>query len=62
MDDIDRMFREYHPPVVRYLTRRLGDQDLAEQSAQETFVRAARHLPLANARLALLRRHEPRTR
>jgi len=50
MDDIDRMFREYHPPVVRYLTRRLGDQDLAEELAQETFVRAARHLPLANAR------------
>lgn len=50
MDDIDRMFREYHQPVVRYLARRIGDQDLAEELAQETFVRASRHLPLENAR------------
>ncbi|WP_373071133.1 sigma factor [Gemmatimonas sp.] len=37
MDDIDRLFREYHQPVVRYLARRLGDRDLAEELAQETF-------------------------
>ena len=50
MDDIDRLFRQYHQPVVRYLARRTGDRDLAEELAQQTFVRAARHLPLANAR------------
>lgn len=50
MDDIDRMFREYHPHIVRYLARRTGDADLAEELAQETFVRAARNLPLDNAR------------
>jgi len=50
MDDIDRLFREYHLPIVRYLWRRLGDRDLAEEFAQETFVRALRHLPLANER------------
>ncbi|MFO0094110.1 MAG: sigma factor, partial [Gemmatimonadaceae bacterium] len=40
------MFREYHAPVVRYLTRRLGDRDLAEELAQETFLRALRHGPV----------------
>jgi RNA polymerase sigma-70 factor (ECF subfamily) len=38
--DFDRLFREYHAPLVRYLTRRLGDRDWAEEVAQETFVRA----------------------
>jgi len=50
MDDIDRLFRDYHQPVVRYLARRLGDRDLAEELAQETFLRAMRHLPLTNER------------
>lgn len=50
MDDIDRLFRDYHKPVVRYLARRLGDRDLAEELAQETFLRAMRHLPLTNER------------
>lgn len=50
MDDLERLFREYHPPVVRYLTRRLGDRDLAEELAQETFLRASRHGPVANER------------
>ncbi len=50
MDDIDRLFREFHRPIVRYLARRLGDHDLAEELAQETFLRASRHVPLANAR------------
>ncbi len=44
MDDIDRLFRTYHAPIVRYLTRRLGDRDLAEELASETFVRAMRYL------------------
>lgn len=50
MDQLERLFRTYHAPVVRYLTRRLGDRDLAEELAQETFVRASRHLPLASER------------
>lgn len=50
MDDLERLFREYHAPVVRYLTRRLGDRDLAEELAQETFMRALRHGPVAKER------------
>ncbi len=50
MDDIDRLFREYHLPIVRYLARRLGDRDLAEELAQETFVRALPRIPLTNER------------
>lgn len=50
MDYLERLFREYHGPVVRYLTRRLGDRDLAEELAQETFVRAMRHSPVARER------------
>ncbi|HYV96544.1 MAG TPA: sigma-70 family RNA polymerase sigma factor [Gemmatimonadaceae bacterium] len=42
MDDADRLFRTYHAPLVRYLTRRLGDRDWAEEIAQETFLRALR--------------------
>jgi RNA polymerase sigma-70 factor, ECF subfamily len=42
MADIDRLFHEYHAPLVRYLTRRLGDRDWAEEVAQETFLRALR--------------------
>ena len=40
--DVERLFAEYHQPLVRYLTRRLGDRDWAEEVAQETFVRALR--------------------
>jgi RNA polymerase sigma-70 factor, ECF subfamily len=50
MDYLERLFREYHGPVVRYLTRRLGDRDLAEELAQETFLRAMRHGPVARER------------
>lgn len=50
MDQLERLFREYHAPVVRYLTRRLGDRDLAEELAQETFMRALRHGPVASER------------
>jgi RNA polymerase sigma-70 factor (ECF subfamily) len=48
--DLDRLFRTYHTPLVRYLTRRLGDRDWAEEVAQETFLRALRHAPLTNER------------
>jgi RNA polymerase sigma-70 factor (ECF subfamily) len=41
MGDVERLFRTYHAPLVRYLTRRLGDADWAEEVAQETFLRAS---------------------
>jgi RNA polymerase sigma-70 factor, ECF subfamily len=50
MSDVERLFREYHDPLVRYLTRRLGDRDWAEEVAQETFVRALRQESLQNER------------
>ena len=48
--DIDRLFRTYHDCLVRYLTRRLGDRDWAEEVAQETFLRAMRQEALVNER------------
>jgi RNA polymerase sigma-70 factor, ECF subfamily len=48
--DLDRLFRTYHDMLVRYLTRRLGDRDWAEEVAQETFVRAMRQETLTNER------------
>lgn len=48
--EADRLFRTYHAPLLRYLARRLGDRDRADEVAQETFVRALRHLPLAQER------------
>ena len=50
MNDVESLFREYHQPLVRYLTRRLGDRDWAEEIAQETFVRALRQKDLQNER------------
>ena len=49
-DDAGRLFRTYHATLVRYLTRRLGDRDWAEEVAQETFVRALRQRTIANER------------
>jgi RNA polymerase sigma-70 factor (ECF subfamily) len=48
--DADRLFREYHETLLRYLTRRLGDRDWAEEIAQETFVRALRQTSIASER------------
>ena len=50
MDDVARLFRLYHQPLVRYLTRRLGDRDWAEEVAQETFVRAMRQERIVSER------------
>ena len=50
MNDIDRLFREYHQPLVRYLTRRLGDRDWAEEVAQETFLRAVKQTSITSER------------
>lgn len=48
--DVERLFREYHETLVRYLTRRLGDRDWAEEVTQETFVRALRQDAIGNER------------
>src|SRR2546429_9465977 len=48
--ELERLFRTYHVPLVRYLTRRLGDRDWAEEVAQETFVRALRQEQITNER------------
>lgn len=50
MNDVDRLFRLYHEPLVRYLARRLGDRDWAEDVAQETFLRALRQERLGSER------------
>lgn len=50
MHDTERLFRDYHATLVRYLTRRLGDRDWAEEVAQETFVRALRQESIVNER------------
>ncbi len=52
MDDreLERLFHLYHVPLVRYLTRRLGDRDWAEEVAQETFLRALRQERLTSER------------
>jgi RNA polymerase sigma-70 factor (ECF subfamily) len=49
-DDVERLFRTYNAQLVRYLTRRLGDRDWAEEVAQETFVRALRQDHITNER------------
>lgn len=48
--ELERLFRLYHVPLVRYLTRRLGDRDWAEEVAQETFLRALRQDTLTSER------------
>ena len=50
MTDVERLFRTYNAALVRYLTRRLGDRDWAEEVAQETFVRALRQTSIENER------------
>jgi RNA polymerase sigma-70 factor, ECF subfamily len=50
VDAAERLFVTYHATLVRYLTRRLGDRDWAEDVAQETFVRALRQEQIVNER------------
>lgn len=40
MTDVGELFTQYHASLVRMLYRRTGDQDRAEDIAQETFARA----------------------
>ena len=49
-EHLTRLFAEYHAPLVRFLTRRLGDRDRAEEVAQETFVRAMKQEAIASER------------
>ena len=44
------LFKAYHTPLVRFLTRRLGDRDAAEEIAQETFVRALKQETITSER------------
>lgn len=48
--NLESLFKEFHQPLVRYLTRRLGDRDWAEEVAQETFLRAARQKEIVSER------------
>ena len=49
-DRLAALFKAYHTPLVRFLTRRLGDRDEAEEIAQETFVRALKQETIASER------------
>jgi hypothetical protein len=49
-DRLSALFKAYHAPLVRFLTRRLGDRDWAEELAQETFVRALKQDEIASER------------
>jgi RNA polymerase sigma-70 factor (ECF subfamily) len=49
-DRLTKLFAEYHAPLVRFLTRRLGDRDWAEEVAQETFVRALKQETITSER------------
>jgi RNA polymerase sigma-70 factor, ECF subfamily len=49
-DRLSALFKVYHVPLVRFLTRRLGDRDWAEELAQETFVRALKQDEIASER------------
>ena len=41
----ERLFERYHAPVLNYLHRMVGDRALAEDLAQDSFVKAYRALP-----------------
>ena len=49
-DRLRALFDAYHKPLVRYLTRQMGDSDWADEIAQETFVRALKQDVIASER------------
>jgi RNA polymerase sigma-70 factor, ECF subfamily len=52
--DYDALFRKLYPMLFRYLHRMTGDVDVAEDLAQEAFVRLiGRHMPEDEARVWL---------
>jgi RNA polymerase sigma-70 factor (ECF subfamily) len=49
--EYEAAYKRLHPPLYRYLLRLTGDRDLAEDLAQEAFVRLLEHdLPAAEIR------------
>lgn len=52
--DFDALFQRWYPPLVRYLHGLTGDADLADDLAQESFVRLLRQtMPEEEAKLWL---------
>lgn len=54
MGDVDAVFREHHAPLWRFLTRLIGDSDLAADAAQTAFVRFFERPPKAGNERAWL--------
>jgi RNA polymerase sigma-70 factor (ECF subfamily) len=48
----ERLFERYHAPVLNYLHRMVGDRALAEDLAQDAFVKAYKALPNTRPELA----------
>ncbi len=48
----ERLFERYHAPILNYLHRMVGDRALAEDLAQDSFVKAYRALPNTRPDLA----------
>ncbi len=44
-DDIERLYQTMYSSVVRFLYRKVWDEDRAEDLAQEVFIRALAHRP-----------------
>ena len=42
--DFDRLFEEFSAPIYNYVLRMVGDRDRAADIAQDTFIKAYRHL------------------
>lgn len=45
MDDLERLYQTLYASVVRFLYRKVWDEDRAEDLAQEVFIRAMAHRP-----------------
>lgn len=45
VDAFDELYRRYHHRLVAYCARRVGDRHIAEELAQEAFVKALRAMP-----------------
>ena len=48
---VESLYEAYRSPLVRYLTRFAGDSELAEDAAQEAFVRLAERPPARDENL-----------
>lgn len=48
----ERLFERYHAPILNYLHRMVGDRALAEDLAQDSFIKAYRALPDSREDLA----------